>query len=421
LSELEARAEVLKLERLLEVDAGEFAFLAELPSEDLRALREQATERLFGASALGNVAGAARLLPAGVIATIAQRTFGPLLCARAAGGVDPRTAIEVARRLPPEFLADVSIHLDPRRVAKIIAGVPVDLVPGVARILGERREYVTMGRFLAFVSDAAIGAAMGVLDDEALVRTAFVLEHKDRLDHAIGLLPPERLPGVLRFAAAHDLWPEALDLLDQLSDARRGPIADVVAAEAQDILDSLVAAVHQSGLWDVMLPLVQTMQPISRERLAHVSTFHEPAVLRGIVVAAASAPGLWADLVPLLGVLPADVQGYLPQIIADLDLALIDRVVAEAAKSPETLVPLIDIASRIQGPGRTAVIDLIDGADEALARPLVIHFGDLPQAGALLRSLPEDVHDAVTRAACRLGLGDLLLQIEGGSETSSVV
>ncbi len=416
MSELEARAEVLKLERLLEVDAGEFAFLTDLEAADLRAFREQATERLFGAAALLKVAGAARLLPAGVVATIAQRTFGPLLCARAAAGVDPKTAIDVARRLPREFLADVSVHLDPRRVADIIAGVPPALVPGVAEILGERREYVTMGRFLAFVPDSAIGMAMSALDDEALVRTAFVLEHKDRLDHAIGLLPPERLPGVLRFAAAHGLWPEALDLLDHLSDARRGPIADLVAAEAQDILDSLVAAVHESGLWNVMLPLVRTMQPISRERLAQVSAFHEPDVLREIVVAAAGAPGLWADLVPLLDVLPTGVQEQLPRIIADLDPALIDQVVAEAARSPETLVPLIDIASKIEGPGRTAVIDLIDGADDTLARPLVTHFANLPQAGELLRALPHDVHDAVARAAQRLGLGDLLLEVEGHGE-----
>jgi hypothetical protein len=415
LSTLEARAEVLKLERLLEVDPGTFATLADAGAAELREYRAQATETLFGQAGLGNVAGAARLLPAGVIATIAQRAFGPLLCARAAGGVDPKTAIDVARRLPPEFLADVAIHLDPRRVAKIIAGVPPELVPGVAKILGERGEHVTMGRFLAFVPDSAIAAAMGVLGDEALVRTAFVLEHKDRLDHAIGLLPPDRLPGVLRYAAAHDLWPEALDLLDQLSDERRGPIADIVAADAVDILDSLVAAVHEAELWGVMLPLVGTMQPISRERLAQVAAFHDPDVLVGIVVAAAGRPGLWADLVPLLAVLPPGVEAHLPQIIADLDPALIDQVVAEAAQAPETLLPLIDIASQIEGPGRAAVLELIDGADEALARPLVTHFAELPEATALLHALPADVRAAITRTAQRLGLGDLLSQIEAGS------
>lgn len=410
---LEARAEVLKLERLLEVDAGEFEFLAELPPADLRAFREQATELLFGASGLGRVAAAAKLLPTGVIANVAEKSFGPLLCARAAGGVDPKTAIDVARRLPPTFLADVTTHLDPRRVAKIIAGVPPEMVPPVAEILGERAEYVTMGRFLAFVPDSAIAAAMGALSDEAMVRTAFVLEHKDRLDHAIGLLPPERIPGVLRFAAANELWPEALDLLDQLSDERRGPIADVVAHDAQDVLDSLVAAVHESQLWDVMLPIVRTMQPESREALARVAAFHEPEVLSGIIRAAA-ASGLWVELVPLLTVLPDDVRARIPAVAEELDHELLVRLVNDAAAHAETLPALLElITGPAAGPeSRAAIIEVIDRADHELADVLVDQLAHLPVAGELLRALPEDIFQAIARAAERHGLSDVLAGIQ---------
>ena len=100
-----------------------------------------------------------------------------------------------------------------------------------------------MGRFLAFVPDRTIVGAMGELSDEAMLRTAFVLEHKDRLDHAVGLLPPDRLPGVLGRAAELGLWPEALDLIDHLSDERRGPIADVVAEQSVEVITGLVEAV----------------------------------------------------------------------------------------------------------------------------------------------------------------------------------
>lgn len=317
---LEARAEVIKLARLLSADAEDLAFLEELPPAELRAFREHATDRLFdaGGRTLGRVASAARLLPSGLVATIAERAFGPLLCARAAGAVDTAKALDVARRLPAPFLADVTVELDPRRVAAIIAEVPEALVVPVAAELGRREEHVTMGRFLAFVPDHAIAAAMGALDDEAMLRTAFVLEHKDRLDHAIGLLPPERLPGILRTASALDLWPEALDLLDHLGEARRGPIADVVAEQDHDVVAALVAAVKDGGLWDSLLPVVRTMSPGHRERLAAMPAFHEPAILRDIIAAAATQ-GLWADLVPLLDALPDAVRATIPEIIGAVE------------------------------------------------------------------------------------------------------
>ena len=107
--------------------------------------------------------------------------------------------------------------------------MPAEVVVPVAEELGARREHVTMGRFLAFVPDRGVAAAIGALDDETMLRTAFVLEHKDRLDHAIGLLPPERLPGIIDTAARLELWSEALDLLAHVSDERLGPIAGVVA------------------------------------------------------------------------------------------------------------------------------------------------------------------------------------------------
>ena len=278
-----------------------------LPSTELRELREQATDRLFtSAPGLARAAAAAKLIPSGLVATISQRAFGPMLCARAAGGADTAKAIDVAKRLPAEFLADVAVHLDPRRTAVIIAEVPAEIVVPVAEELGARGEHVTMGRFLAFVPDHGIAAAIGALDDETMLRTAFVLEHKDRLDHAIGLLPPERLPGIIDTAGRLDLWSEAFDLLGHVSDERLGPIAEVVADLPEATVAALVGAVSADGLWATLLPVVRLMADEARVRIAAMSPFHEPAVLADILQAATSedADGLWVDLVPLVDALP---------------------------------------------------------------------------------------------------------------------
>ncbi|MGA8258122.1 MAG: hypothetical protein WB767_16255 [Nocardioides sp.] len=304
---LQNRAEVLKLARLLGVDVADLPALDDVPAASLAEFRNAATDRLFDESArtLGRVGAASKLVPSPIVATIAEKAFGPLLCARAAGAVDPSKAVDVARRLSPIFLADVAIELDPRRVAAIIAAVPDTLVVPVAEELGRREEHVTMGRFLAFVSDDAIVAAMGVLSDEAMLRTAFVLEHKDKLDHAVGLLPADRVPGVLERASELGLWAEALDLLDHLSEERRGPIADTLAGLSQSVVGELVTAVSQAHLWDSLLPIVRLMSPDACARLAAAPAFHDAAVLRSIVEAAA-AQDLWLDVVPLIDHLPGE-------------------------------------------------------------------------------------------------------------------
>jgi hypothetical protein len=340
---LEARSEVLKLARVLSVDQHELEFLRELPSAELREFREQVTNRMFDSSSklLARIGAAAKLVPSGLIATVAQRAFGPLLCARAAGSVDPRKAIDVVRRLPPGFLCDAAVEVDPRRVAEIIAEVPKDVVVPVAAELGRRQEYVTMGRFLAFVPDHAIVAAIEVLDDEAMLRTAFVLEHKERLDHAIGLLPAERLPGILRRATELGLWPEALDLLDHLSDARRGPIADIVSEQDAPVIAGIVDAVAQAGIWDSLLPIVGLMSDQARTRLAAAPAFHEPAVMSDIFRAAA-ANDLWTDLLPLVHALPDEARGPVADIVAEQDEAIIAAIVDAVAAAGlwENLLPV---------------------------------------------------------------------------------
>jgi hypothetical protein len=402
---LETAAEVLKLARLLGVDADDLDYLDDADPGELRRLRETVTDSLFDTDAhlMARLAAAAKLLPSALVASIAERAFGPLLCARAAASVEPQKAIDVAKRLSPVFLADATVELDPRRVAAIIAGVPTSLVVPVAAELGRRGEHVTMGRFLAFVPDRSIAAAMGALSDEAMLRTAFVLEHKEALDHAVGLLPPERLPGVLRCASEQDLWPEALDLLDHLSHERRGPIADVVASLDEDLVARLVTAVSEAGLWENLLPVVGTMSEEGRLLIASRPAFHDPVILREIVIASAGN-GLWVDLVPLLRALPTDVLASVPAVVTELDLETLRGMLAQAVRAADALVPMLDIVSDMDAVGRARVVEVVDGADRALAELLVEALTDPEHVRLLLDHVPPDLLAAVERAADRLDL-----------------
>ncbi len=418
---LEARAEIIKLARLLGVPPAELEFVEKLPASALREYREAATERLFAADAaiFRRVAAAARLLPSALIANVAQRAFGPLLCARAAGSVDTDKALDVLKRLPPEFVADATVEVDPRRVAELIAAVPQDLVVPVAQILGEHGEYVTMGRFLAYVPDHAIDSAIGALSDEALLRTAFVLEHKDRLDHAIGMLPDRRLPGLITHASKFGLWPEALDLMGHLSAERLGPIAETVAHQDAETLGDLVAAVSDAGIWDSLLPVVRLMSEQSLARLVTVAAFHDQTTLGEIITAVAdSEDGLWRDLAPLLEALPPHVRATAAAIAGQLRPLQLERILRDAAATPEAVAPLVSLIAAMDERAQRKVSDVVGtlGAEDSDALREVIGAAarDMlwSELGPLLEIASSDTLLAVARAASELDDAETALLIE---------
>jgi hypothetical protein len=229
----EAEAEVLKLARVLGVEPARLGYLARVDAGDLRAFREQVTGTLFdeNSAVLQRMALAARIVPVGVLAKIAEKVFGPMLCARIAGVVDVSRGVDVAKRLSPRFLAEVAAELDPRRASAIISRIPLDTVLAVAADLARRADWITLGRFVGHLPDPVVRRALEEIDDPGLLRIAFVLEDKRRVDHVVGLLPAHRLGRLITVAGTdEDLWNPAVDLLTHLGDRRRATLAPLLGS-----------------------------------------------------------------------------------------------------------------------------------------------------------------------------------------------
>lgn len=219
---MRSRAEVIKLARLLRREPEQLAYLERLDPPDIKLLREQVTDMLFEAhdATLQRLAAASRLLPVGLVAMLAQHAFGAMLSARVSGLLDPERAEEIAARLPAEFLADIAVELDPRRASDVIARIPVAQIVEVTRELTRRGEYVTMGRFVGHLGNDALRASVAENDDVTLLRTAFVLEERDRLDALADMVGEERIAGLTEVAERDGLWAEAIDLLTHLDSER---------------------------------------------------------------------------------------------------------------------------------------------------------------------------------------------------------
>lgn len=194
----ETRVEITRLASLLGCSEESLAMLAHQPVEVLKELRDKLTDRLFDANrdVLLGLARTTKIVPGAVAAKIATAAFPTQLAARVAGVMETDAAVSLAGRVPVTFLADLAPKLDPRRVTSILHQLPAQLLVDAGELLGQRGEYIAMADFVAVLPLEQIGRTLGVLSDEALVRTGQVIEDPARLAAILELIPADRLPGI---------------------------------------------------------------------------------------------------------------------------------------------------------------------------------------------------------------------------------
>jgi hypothetical protein len=220
----DSRAEVVKLARLLGLnDPRELDSLLGIPAAELVEYRDRVVALLHDddQQLLHRMAKAAPLLPTPMLATIAERALGPLICARLVELLDPDLADTIARRLSTDFLAEVAAALDPRRTAETIGLLAPDRLSEVSLAMAAQGEHVAMGRIAGHLSDTGLEACIGQLADHHLLHVAFVIERKERLAKLSEIVGMARVQRILDGAEAVGMGQEALGLLEHLSASQR--------------------------------------------------------------------------------------------------------------------------------------------------------------------------------------------------------
>ncbi len=371
MSRLQRQAEVLKLARLLGIETRALSSLEKLDAESIRSFREKVSHRLFDADAarLKRVALASKLLPVPLIVLLAEQVFGALLCARVAGLMAPDRAAEVAQRLRTPFLADVSLEIDPRRVREVIQRIPISKLVEVALELARRGEYVVLARFVDVVSTAAIKAVMDSLTDNgALLRIAFFVEDKSRINDLLGLLPVERLRDIILIAAddSEDLWSEALALINDVSPEWRKKLGEMAATLDDNILLSMARAAQNKNLWSAVLPVVAVLGAPHQKRLVNLPIMHELPVLSR-VLDTAEQDRLWPQLLPMM---EEAGQECLAVAAEQLDDTAFGHVF-EAVNAARSWAPLIVLLLRMREEVRARIRPLISRLSPDQARGIL--------------------------------------------------
>jgi len=344
MSKLDTRAELIKLSRLMTVDEAQLEFLQDVPLDTLMRVRTLATERVFsdGRKLFQNLASASKLMPAALTAMIAERSLGPLLCARVAGEMPVQRAVDLAQRMSPPFLAEVTKAIDPKRVADIIRSLPVSHLKSVALELIRGGEYLVLGGFVNFMQEAQMRALLNDISEKDLLHIGFFMDGKHQISEIIRMLPEARLRKLVAEMQNHsELWPEALALMVHMEDDLKRQMGDIAVDQNPDMLDDLTDTVFRLDLWKDALPLFACMSPGTQYRLINVQAMSRAEVLEAVVVNT-DVHGLWGTLLPLVEYMSPQQR----ETVGGLVLGKGDnflKTVVNAAETHDMWAPLLDV------------------------------------------------------------------------------
>lgn len=300
--DIETRAELDKLHRLLGLPSGQLADLAEGGAANVRELREHIHRSIFNdrRERFASLANLTRLLPAGTVAKLAVSAFGPRLSGRVVGEMNANRASRIASRMEPEFLAEVAPHVDPPQVRDLVGQLPTDLILNTALLLVDREEYVVLGRFADALSTTPIRAVVDAVADPALLHIAFYMEQKSQLTRIVSVIDKQRVAGIMRTGMQRELWSEALSIIDNVDEDMRGRLANIMAEQEESVLNELVGVAHAQNLWGPILRGLACMDSKYYRKIVNLPAVRDHEVLADLINAA-HAQGLLETALPLAG------------------------------------------------------------------------------------------------------------------------
>ncbi|MEV6773332.1 hypothetical protein AB0N05_32340 [Nocardia sp. NPDC051030] len=270
MTNLAARAEVVKLARELHTAPEDLAFLLESDPVAIRRVRKQMHRTLDSRyrpmfDRLARVSG---LIPNSLAIAIATRFFGPALCGMIASSLSPERAVALIGQVPVDFLADVAPYVDPDAATPIVRAFDTEvLVPAMQEML-RRKDYITLARFLVATTDQQLLDVMPFIDSgEDMLMVAFNAELDavaDRFEIVLAELPEEQLCDVLQVSHDQDRFIEMLTFLPMVSDQTLGRISDVAVSMGPELLTHMILSVQREAAWAELIPVVATMSPENR-------------------------------------------------------------------------------------------------------------------------------------------------------------
>lgn len=331
MSNLATQAELIKLSSMMQVPLAQLNFLKAVPAESLRFFRLALVELHFEQkrNAYRWLGMWIYILPSWLVALCVRWWLGPALTAKIACSLSAWRMSKIARHLPDAFMAKVAAAFDPRAARELILLLPAEQILGIARILLQDKDYVTMGRFVGLLNDQVVQQiAADIRQESDLLEIAFHIEPRERVDHLVHILPAERINKALLIVcdpAKRAVWPKLLALMSNIGYDLKRQLGDLAVLQGDHVIEAIIQAAQEDDLWEDMLPVVTCLSPDVQRHVANLPVLRQPDIMLRIVLAAETC-GLWTDMLTIAGYMNNEARNAVAEAISRVDGRILNRI-----------------------------------------------------------------------------------------------
>ncbi|PKV80401.1 hypothetical protein [Nocardia fluminea] len=347
MTDLTTRAQLILLARTLHVHPQRLDHLRHLGADQLHTLNQQISGVLLDqhTEMFRRISALVPFIPLTITIPLVQKLVPPMMTGRAAGpvGLDhPGKAAETLTMLEPGYAADCAPYLDPRAIEQLSDQMAPEPIVEIMNELLRRRDYVTVGPFLACATKELMSAVeTGVLDDAGLIFSAAFSYDADVLSAVVRQLldgPHRRVPRMAQtvLTGSSDLQHAALSVFSRCAPDVIRRMGDMLFGVAQpDDVARVVRNALMLGAAPEFLTMVGNLTSLGLWTLVGNPVFGDPDI--GVdFVAQLGGRGdaqSWRGLFTLMSRMDDDVRSAVGYALALLPESVVAELPAWATET----------------------------------------------------------------------------------------
>ncbi|ENU30836.1 hypothetical protein F991_01350 [Acinetobacter sp. CIP-A165] len=331
MTRLAVHAEIIKLARILKVSEQQLLFLQKISPESLRQFRFAIIELLQDQqkARFRHLATWVNWLPNGLNVFMVKRFLDPLIVAQIAVHLSTENLYRIAKKLSAETLAEISVHLDPRLARELLVYLTTHHIIEIAQVLLQKRDFVTMGRFVSMLSDEVVQDVAQIVEQESdLLEIAFYIESRERIDHLVHVIPKARIEKALLIIcdpAQRLVWPKLLALMSHIGYELKQELGDLAVHQGETVINAIIQAAQEDQLWEDMLPVVAGLSAQAQHYVANLPALRQVDIIQSIV-AAADHCHLWTDMLVVVNYMQDQAREVVAAAIAQIDEQVLHHI-----------------------------------------------------------------------------------------------
>lgn len=331
MTRLAVHAEIIKLVHIMKVSEQQLDFLQSLAPESLRQFRFAIIELLQDQqkTRFRYLASWVSWLPNRFSVFLVKRFLDPLIVAQIAVHLSTENLYQIAKHLPADTLAAISVYLDPRLARELLVYFTTHQIKDIANILLQQRDFVTMGRFVGMLSDDVVQDVAQMIEQESdLLEIAFYIESRERIDHLVHVLPKVRIEKALLIIcdpAQRLVWPKLLALMSHIGYELKRDLGDLAVKQGEKVINAIIQAAQEDQLWEDMLPVVACLSDRAQRYVANLPALRQTEIIQSIV-AAADHCDLWPDMLVVVNYMQDEAREAVAKAIAQIDEEVLQHI-----------------------------------------------------------------------------------------------